>query len=92
MDLICTPPFLVVGVRGRVKKIWNSSGNEALLIFTTFFRGRPIFFRGKTNILGKSSGVKVILLIFRGRKKTEVLKTGKGGSGGGGRGCRYYMQ
>ena len=41
------------------------------------FRGRPIFLRGKTHILWNSSGVKVILLIFRGRKKTEVLKTGK---------------
>ena len=26
--------------------------------------------------------MKVILLIFRGRRKTEVLKTGKGGKGG----------
>ena len=42
-------------------------------------------------MLWKSSGVKVILLIFRGRKKREVLKTGKGGSGGE-RGCRYYLR
>ena len=28
----------------------------------------------------------MILLIFRGRKKTEVLKTGKGGGGAGGKG------
>ena len=34
-------------------------------------------------MLWKSSGVKVILLIFRGRKKMEVLKTGKGGEPGG---------
>ena len=37
-------------------------------------------------MLWKSSGVKVILLIFRGRKKTEVLKTGKGGGERGGAG------
>ena len=47
-----------------------------VLISTKFFRGRPIFLRGATHVLWKSSGVNRMQL--KGEKKRYVLNLNQG--------------